>query len=474
MAGKASFSSTIRGKFGNPINLIAFFVLSILVIGAVASKVIQYYAFRIHDWDTGIYSNVVWNLVTGDGFHSDVLNRHDLGEHFSPIVAIFVPGYLIAPSPLWLLAGQGLAVGATYVLLYFLAIKIFSDAKLPFTKPLALLFAVWAFFYHPLTSALLFDFHPSTLATPLLAGAILALLYRRDLVAWVLVAALLLSKENAPLAILGLACYAGLVLARPRLGLAFAVCAGASAALIMGIIMPHFRAGAPWHHYSRLGPLADWAGKSIYLFKLLAGVGFLPLASWRSLLCAVPLVALNLSVNVASQYSTNYHYDDFASVFLFVAAVHGCVGVLGFIDTTFNGWRALAAYAAGVLLAAASSYPQALNAYSYFFRTRPGVQERQLFHELAEYRRPTAKFGIAAQQAIGPYLSFRQRYVGFSPDTQSTDIGRLKPGDKILITPIREPWEFTRLKRKFDHAKGLVKMHVSPVLQVYQVERNAD
>src|SRR5262249_5066479 len=59
-------------------------LLSAFVTIAVLSKVIQYCSFRIDDWDTGIYSNVVWNLVSGDGFYSDVLNLNHLGEHFSP------------------------------------------------------------------------------------------------------------------------------------------------------------------------------------------------------------------------------------------------------------------------------------------------------------------------------------------------------------------------------------------------------
>src|SRR5262245_38843992 len=213
--------------------LAVLLLLSAFVTIAVLSKVIQYYSFRIGDWDTGIYSNVVWNLASGDGFYSDVLNLNHLGEHFSPIIAVFVPFFLIYPSPLWLLVAQGLAVGATYVLLYFVALKVFSDANTRLAKPLALIFAIWAFLYRPLTSALLFEFHPSTLATPLLAAAVLALLHSCDRLLWVSVAGLLLSKENAPLAVLGLGIYAGLVLFRPRLGIALGVVAGVSAALIM-------------------------------------------------------------------------------------------------------------------------------------------------------------------------------------------------------------------------------------------------
>src|SRR5437588_10556170 len=94
-------------------------LLTALVTIAVLTKVIQYCGFLIDDWDTGIYSNVVWNLRSGVGFYSDVLNLNHLGQHFSPIIAVFVPFFIVYPSPVWLVAAQGLAVGTTYVLLYF-------------------------------------------------------------------------------------------------------------------------------------------------------------------------------------------------------------------------------------------------------------------------------------------------------------------------------------------------------------------
>src|SRR5262249_51820242 len=240
-----------------------FLVLSAFVIIAVLCKVAQYYGYLIRDWDTGIYSNLIWNLVNGNWFHSDVLNTNFIGEHFSPIIALFVPLFWIYPSPVWLVAAQGLAVGTTYVLLFFVALKIFRDANTGFAKLLALCFAFWAFLYPPLTSALLFEFHPSTLAIPLLAAAVLALLHSRDRVLWLLIAVLLLPKETAPLAVLGLSCYAGLVLSRRRLALALGVVAGVSAVLIMGVVMPLSRS-ADWQHYGRLGPFAEWREKKNY------------------------------------------------------------------------------------------------------------------------------------------------------------------------------------------------------------------
>jgi len=450
------------------------------------AKILQYYSFQIADWDTGIYSNLLWNLVHGNGFYSGVLNRNHLGEHFSPIILVFAPFFVLYPSPVWLLGAQGLAVGTTYALLYFIGVKIFCEAKTNFARPLALVFAIWAFFYGPLTSALLFAFHPSTLATPLLAGAVLALLNNRDRALWLLVAFLLLSKENAPLAVLGLGCYAWLVLCRPRLGMTLGAVASISAALILGVVMPLSRSDN-WEHYSRLGPFAAWPRKSLYLVQLVSALGYLPLASWRSLVCAMPLVGLNLSVAYYPQFSSWYQYDDLASVFLIVAAMHGAVVVLRAVGSAFKGRHAIATYIFMALVALSLTELTAStisfigswfghkdyrlvsprSAISNFQWLWPGDKERQLYRELAAYRDLPFEIGIAAAPGLGPYLSARPRYVSIeSASSEGIATQRLKPGDRVLATPIRDD---DGLEQVLDRDPKLTRVYVSPVLRVYEV-----
>jgi uncharacterized membrane protein len=460
----------IAGWQARCFDIVIVLSLSALLIYPVLYKVVQYYDFQIHDWDTGIYSNVIWNLANGNGFHSALLGGNDLGEHFSPIIAVFVPFFMIDPSPIWLLAGQGLAVGATYVLLYFAAVKIFGDANLRFVRPLALVFAIWALVYRPLWFALLFEFHPSTLATPLLAGALLALMYGRDRVLWCLVAVLLLSKENAPLAVLGLGCYAGLVRLRPRLGLALGAIAAVSAALIFGVVIPSFRTTV-WTHYARFGPLVDWPQKSFYLYELIRPLAFLPLAFWRALICALPLVALNLSVNFAGQFSARAQYDDFASVFLLVAAMHGAVVVFRAVGSVLKGWRATVAYGVVALVAVLLATLKEHDVYelSDLRAIWPGQKEWQLRQELAHFSSLPREIGIAAQQVLGPYLSARPRYVPIPDAVTGLDLRRLRSGDEVLITPIGDPNTFSELAKQFNRAPNLALIHSSPVLRVYEV-----
>lgn len=462
---------TVTRPEGAIIDVAVFVTLLGLVSAAMAIKLVQFYGFHIHDWDTGIYTNMVWNLFSGDGFYSDQHQRNQLGEHFSPIMVVFVPLFHIAVSPAWLLVAQGLAVGTTYVLVYFIALKIFNDANIGFSKPLALGLAVWAFFYAPLTAALLFEFHPSTLATPFVAAAILALLYRQDWLLWLCVAVLLLSRENAPLAVMGLGLYAALVMSRVWLGVSLLGLAVFSAAIIMKILMPFFRTGV-WEHYDRLGPLSYWPEKAIYLYTLLKGLAFLPLGAWRSLICAVPLLALNLAVAYRPQFSIKFHYDDFASVFLLVAAMHGIVMVSALIESSLKGRHATFARGLAVITALLLMAPEARNLVAEIGNSWPGSAERQLHRELAPYRELSSNVGIAADQSLGPFVSARPRYVAlgglWTPQEARYALARLKSGDLVLFTPIRSN-KYVK-QRVLESIPTLKRVHTSPVLYVYKVQ----
>jgi uncharacterized membrane protein len=97
-----------------PVEVAAFAVLAALF---VSLKVVEHVGFETTDFDTGIYSNVAWNISHGRGYYSSVLERNHLGEHFSPIVAIFAPLYRIHATALTLLVSQALAVALTFVVL---------------------------------------------------------------------------------------------------------------------------------------------------------------------------------------------------------------------------------------------------------------------------------------------------------------------------------------------------------------------
>jgi hypothetical protein len=182
----------------------------------------------------------------------------------------------------------------------------------------------------------------------------------------------------------------------------------------------------------------------------------------------VPLIGLNLSVGYSAQFSRGWQYDDFASVFLVVAAMHGAVVALRVVGSAFEGRRAIATYIFMALVALLLTEPRA-SAISSLQRSWPGDKELQLYRALAAYRSLPFEIGIAAQQDLGPYLSARPRYNPIhSPFTEGIDTLSLKPGDRVLVTPIRD---FDGLEQALERDQRLTRVYVSPVLRVYEVYR---
>ena len=83
-------------------------VLILAVILATGALWLARYAAVGDNVDLSLYSQVVWNTAHGDPFRTSVLpfTGNYLGNHFSPIMAVFVPFYLLWPDPRVLLLAQ--------------------------------------------------------------------------------------------------------------------------------------------------------------------------------------------------------------------------------------------------------------------------------------------------------------------------------------------------------------------------------
>ncbi len=449
--------------------LLLWTLMAALVLAEVAYKVLGYYRFGVHTLDTGIYANLVQNLLVHGSFYSDVLQRSHLGEHFSPIMLIFVPLFALDPSTVWLLAAQGLAGGATCVLVFAVARRITAADSPWIHRLLPPACAILTFCYTPLTAAIHFEFHPSTLGVPMLAGAVLALHLRRWGLMALLLALLLATKENASLAVLGLALYAWLVLRKPRAGLLLALLSAIAAAIIMLLVMPAFR-DADWGHYGRLGPLADWDAKAGYLLGLLGGLAFLPLLHWRSLAAALPLLALNLSVDYWAQYSSRFHYDDLLSVFLLVSAAHGARRLLLLAEDQGLARHAVLALPAAVVLLVQFVGNSLLDQYGHLL---PDREQRQLLREIEPYKQVPPALSIAADATLGPHFAVREGFVAlFDNKIGRRALARLRPGDLVLLTPLRRQDQFDQWLALLRSDPQFHLAHDSELLTVF--ERLAD
>mgnify|MGYP006279315899 CR=1 FL=1 len=438
----------------------------VVVAGLVAVKVFEHYIFY-SGYDTAIYSNLAWNIAHGKGYFSDVLGRHHLGEHFSPVMFLFAPLYRLFPTAQVLMAAMGIAVGATFALLIPLGRIIFGD--LAPRRRTVLIWCLPAVFllYRPVQAALLSQFHPSTLGMPLIAGVILCLHTRRNAGATVLTALLLTTKENAILAVFGLSIYSLLVLRRGKPALILALTGAVAAPVVFGLVMPAFRDGS-WGHVSRLAPFAFGQRKLVYLLRLLLPLGFLPLLGWRALLAAVPLIALNLLVSYEPQFSIIRHYDDMASVFLIVAAMHGArlLLLLPLVERTITTHGRTIVRAAVAL-----AVPVALIIGWEMFHmvkrktpdlTRGGIARIQRMHEqIARCRKMPERVRILTHSELAPYLCHRARISLLWPDSRHKDYDAR---DRIVFTP----WLCPSFEQEdFDEL-------LASDVPLYVIERNED
>lgn len=387
----------------------------------------MFLAFRFGAYDLGIYSSIAFNTAHGMPFFSSVQQMNHLGEHFSPVIAVFAPLYRLAPTPVWLLAA-GLAA---YLSVPWILQRLVRDHGLeerlgPWIGPLLAL--LW-FLSRPMAGAVEFLFHPSTLAAPFVLLAWDAAARRR----WGRLAArlafLLLFKESFALAAAGIGLW---LLARrdTRRAGAIVFAAGlAAGAVLAGWFIPMMR-GGEWAHADRLAPLADLPAKAAYVALLLLPFGFLHLRG-RALLPALPLVLLNVATGFAPQYGMAHHYDDTVVPLLFA----GVLGALADGARPFYArWRAPAAIAAAALCILAPLGPSPARLARVHRPSAGHAEARAGLRDLQADAR-TAGATMAVQSHLDPFV---QR-------TAKTAFERLQvtdppPGTWAVLSPHAPAW----------------------------------
>ena len=121
--------------------------------------------------DLGCFDQAIWGFLHGAPFLNTILFSEPvnwLGIHFHPVLALFVPLYLITPSVVWLILAQAIALPLAALPIYFLGRRVTVSEQTAFFWAVACLFSPF------LLSAASWDFHPITLTVPFIALACLA------------------------------------------------------------------------------------------------------------------------------------------------------------------------------------------------------------------------------------------------------------------------------------------------------------
>jgi len=190
--------------------------------------------------DLGTYDQIVWNSLhgrlfqTSGGIYATSDNFSYLSGHFSPILLILMPFYLIWTNPKMLLLLQVLAVGLGALPIYWLARDKIKS------KLAGFVFLISYLFYPILHNALMYDFHEVTLAVPFITFALY--FWQKKKYLWMSIFLILIcfSQEHLTLIVFMFGLYLMFVNKKWKMGGIIAFLSLAYFLLVITVIMPSF------------------------------------------------------------------------------------------------------------------------------------------------------------------------------------------------------------------------------------------
>ncbi|MGE0028625.1 MAG: DUF2079 domain-containing protein [Thermoleophilia bacterium] len=287
----------------------------------------RYRGFSTGRFDPGNMVQAVWSTANGNFLDTtDVsgaqFNR--LGAHVDPVLALFAPLWMVWSSPEMLLVAQAVIVALGALPAFWLGRRWLGDDRLAVAGAVAYLMAPG------LMHATLFDFHPVTLAAPLLLFCIWAAEEARWVTLGVCATLAVLCQEQVGLLIAVLAVW--LWFRHPGRRRAAVILAGGALAWVViafAVILPAFALKGVNPHLSRYSSLGDSPGEILlsfvtrpwdvaeivltpgrigYVFALLAATLFLALAAPLLAAVAVPQLVINLFASTGPAQTVDYHY----------------------------------------------------------------------------------------------------------------------------------------------------------------------
>jgi len=303
--------------------------------------VLKHEAFQTTAFDLGNMDQAVWNSL-----HGRLLPFTNWGEegtrlayHVDPILVLISPLYLLYSDPKTLLVFQALVVALGALPLFWLAKEMLGESLVALVFPLVYLL------FPALEAANMFDFHPTTIAPPLLLYAFYYLWKRKYPWFFLFSFLIMTCKEEMSLLVLMMGLYILVVQRNWQVGLSTVVLGLAWFIVAVYIVIPHYNPGgrSPYlaaYGYLGQGPLTMLRTmvmepgvvlrnvltreKLGYLGNLLAPVAFLSLLAPQVLLLFAPTLAINLlSANPQFYTLEKFHYAAPLVPFVVLSAILG-------------------------------------------------------------------------------------------------------------------------------------------------------
>src|SRR3989344_9055182 len=109
-------------------------ILASLIIGYMVIfgtlTALRHANFETQAWDLGIFEQTLWNTAHGRILQNTIEEiPHHLGIHMSPFLFLLVPGFLLFPSPYYLLIIQTIILAAGAIPAYLLAHRLLRSTR---------------------------------------------------------------------------------------------------------------------------------------------------------------------------------------------------------------------------------------------------------------------------------------------------------------------------------------------------------
>ena len=453
--------------------------------GFAALSVLRHKAFFTGRFDLGNMVQAVWSTAHGHplemtGLHGDQISR--LGAHVDPILVLFTPLWWIWPSPNMLLVAQAVAIATGAVPVFWLARKHLGSAHAGIGFALAYLL-------YPATGWLtLNEFHPVALATPLLLFAVWYLDEDRLLPFALFAIAASACKEEIGLVVAGFGIWYGLTHRRPLAGVVIAVCGAAWAAIAIGVVIPHYHAGAESDFYGRYSEVggsaagivkttfthpgriidAAFGGRDLrFLLQLVVPLAGLSLLAPLVLIAALPELAINLLSATTTQTSIHFHYTAGLIPPLVVAAIFGAKRLVRMRALPVAMLVVVAALAGNYWLGPIPGWRHVPGGERFQATAARVTRHDQIAARALRLIPPNAV--VSATNTLGAHLSARRRYLSFPFVQDATWIAadETQPGFADRYAPVPTAVQLAALRRNPEwklvfQEDGVLVFHRSP------------
>jgi uncharacterized membrane protein len=392
----------------------------------------RYWAYEMHALDMGNMGQAAWNTVHGHPFYFTNMRlpyaieawntTTRLSFHVEALFPAISLVYLIYGHPESLLILQTVALALGAIPTYLLARDVLRNVWF------ALVFVAAYLLFPTLQGMNLYEFHPVSLATPLLLFAFLCL-WRRQTGLFVICSLLAMgTKEEIGLIVAMFGLYGALVLRQRRVGLIMAAVGILWSLTAVLVIEHHYRqpgtvsyvktrygylgrgvSGALStliHHPGTIGNVLFIWPKLGYLERLLAPVGYLALIAPAAFLLGAPTLLLNL-------FSADFHMysgvGDNSAELISVVIIAAILGTRRLLDVLAR-WLPLS-WATGILGAyvlAQALWSQHANGFTPLGSAyqRPVVGAHQRLADQLVAKIPDS-IAVSTQDQLDPHLSSR-------------------------------------------------------------------